>query len=181
VVAETCQAFDQKVLQAFENQPYMNGLSPRALQKALQDQKIKVGDIDQLWQRDASTCQECKDPGAFYRKSIAPRVPWRNWLQQVADRTKDGDAILLPFVMTMQQSQFTDRGIPMQRHAGEVAILLIDSRSGALIWYRTRTAILDQLAKPDTAAQDPWNLLRQRLWIPYLWDGFPGRVANAPS
>ena len=179
ILTETCSAFDSKVLQAFENQPYMNGISPKALQKVLTDHPTKLSDIDQLWERDATTCLDCTDPGAFYRRSIAARIPWRTWLQQIADRTKDGDAILMPFIISMQQNQFTDRGIPMMRHSGTVALLLIDSRNGDLIWFRSRTAILDQLAQSITAAHNPWDLLRQRLWIPYLWDGFPGRVTGA--
>lgn len=177
-----CAAFDKFVLQGFEGQPFMRGISPRLVMKILT--KLKgdefISKLDKLWIHGDDDCQTCTTPPAFYALSIADRPEWRRWLGDLSRAVRDADAALVPFVVFGYRKAFDDRGVMVKQLVAEVAMFLIDTNSGFLLWAGGRRGeVGNQALAPNGKAQEPadpqWSLLYSRLFIEEMWKEFPGR------
>ena len=179
---EVCKEFDSFVLRGFEGQPYMRGISPKAVERAL---KRKKGDdfiekIDSLWAHSADDCKDCEGAPAFYTKSISDRKEWRIWLAELSRATKNADALLLPLLTYGYKRTYDDRGIKIAQKVAGISLFLVDTNSGYLLWAGGRKAeASNQTLAPDNATQDPappkWSQLHERLFIEEVWKEFPGR------
>ena len=177
-----CKKFDSFVLSGFDGQPYMRGISPKAVSNALKRQKGArfLGQLDTLWQHKEKDCEVCDNPPAFYTLSISDREKWRLWLTELSRATKNADAVLLPMVTYGFARTFDDRGIQATQKVAGISLFLIDTNSGYLLWAGGREAeASNQVLVEKKSAKKPkppkWERLYSRLFIDDLWREFPGR------
>ncbi len=177
-----CQQFNQYVLQGFEGQPYMRGVSPRVVTALLErnGQKALLSQLDQLWFQPGQSCAKCEEAISYYREVIAPRAEWRSWLTQFSRAASSSDAILLPFIVSANSRRMDDRGLVYAQRRATVALLLIDTNNGQLIWIGSRSAevrkpLRDKDPQPSPEQFPLWEDLWQRLFVEDLWQEFPGR------
>lgn len=177
-----CQSVDQFILQGFEGQPYMRGLSPRVVAALLEKngQKNLLTQLEQLWFSPGQSCSECEQAVTFYREVIAPRNDWRSWLAQLSRAASSSDAILLPMLVHVGSQRINDRGLAYAQRRATLALLLIDTNNGQLIWIGGRSAevrkpLRDKEAAPRPEDFPPWEDLWRRLFVEDLWQEFPGR------
>lgn len=176
-----CEKFDQYVLQGFDGQPYMRGISPRVVLKLLEQsqQPDLLTKIDELWFRPGQACESCQHPASYYREVIAPRPDWRALLTNFARSASQSDALLLPLIIEADKGTLNDRGLIFNFRRARIALLLIDTNNGELIWIggrETETRLPKEEGAPDTLP-DLEDFYRN-LFIPDLWLEFPGRQTN---
>lgn len=177
-----CQNLERFIVSGFSQQPYMKGYSPKFVAKTLAD--AKQGDllnqITEHWRHESADCQDCQNAAAFYTASIAKRPEWLLWINNFAKATRNVDAMLLPFVTFAASRAYDDRGLQVAERAAGVALLLIDTNNGQLLWAGGREAAasnkrLGAAGVTATPAPPPWSEVEQRLLTEELWREFPGR------
>ena len=181
--AELCQELSKYMAEGFDNQPFMKGISQKLTEKLFgaNSQILSLADsIGQEWVSQSKDCQTCGTLPSFYNSSIKPRPTWQIWLNNFAATTKGSDAILIPMVLSLNTRDGDDRGILESIRSGAVAMLLIDTNDGSLIWSGGREAevINKALANTTTRTQmksPPALDLQRRLVTDALWLEFPGR------
>ncbi len=173
-----CQKYDKYILEGFDGQPYMRGLSPKVVMKLLEQSKQPdlLSQLDELWFRPGQACQKCQHPASYYSEVIAPRTDWRSWLTNLSRSASQSDAILLPLVVEASAGEIDDRGLVFFYRKAQLALLLIDTNNGELIWIGGRQGET-RLPKPSNSLPDVAELY-QSLFIPDLWLEFPGRQTN---
>jgi hypothetical protein len=181
-IAALCAAVDQYVLDAFNNQPYMKGFTPKFVQKQL-DAAGKGGLIAGLageWAHQAGDCADCATPPGYYQASLPKRTAWLEWLSTISETVRNADAVLLPFVTFAYDKRYDDRGLDVHERAAGVVLLLVDTAKGELLWAGGREAqvpakrlrsanVTTELAPPD------WRVVQERLLSDDLWREYPGR------
>jgi hypothetical protein len=173
VLAELCAAFDAFVVQGFSDQPYMKGFSPTFVLRSLATagREPPATSLPKEWKHEATDCVTCSTPVAFYAQSIAPRTGWRIWLTQLAGAVRNADAVLLPLVTYAEERTYDDRGLTAAERAAGLALLLIDTATGQLLWAGGREA-----AAPASLTPPPWTETSARLLGDDIWRDFPGRM-----
>lgn len=180
-IQEICTRYDKYVLQGFDEQPYMRGLTPDAVKTLLkkQGQENLLTQWSSLWARKPTDCLTCQNTGSYYQDSIATRPEWQNWLAQVSRSVRNADALLLPQVLYVREEKDNQRGALVSTRRAKLALLLIDTNNGALIWFGEREARASDhlLADAGNSAPPPpsWSVLYDRLFTNDLWRDFPGR------
>ncbi len=177
-----CQQTDAFVLKGFEGQPYMRGLSPK-LVKALVEKAqppLNLSEIEGLWYRPGQVCDACRHPASYYNEVIASRPEWRTWLGQLSRNTKNSDAVLIPLIMHQASRGLDDRGLFYAQRKAGIALLLVDTNNGSLIWIggreaETRRPLTQLSAASSPQAFAPWDELWAQLFVSDLWREFPGR------
>lgn len=178
---EICSRFDRFVIQGFDEQPYMRGLTPDAVKKLLskQDQEDLLAQWPTLWEHKPTDCINCENVGSYYQASIANRPDWQNWLTQISRAVRNADALLMPKVLYVREEKDNQRGALVSTRRAQLALLLIDTNNGNLIWFGTRNAQASDhlLADAGNSAPPPpaWSVLYDRLFTNDLWRDFPGR------
>jgi hypothetical protein len=179
---ELCDEFDKKILEGFKNQPYMKGYSTKAVSQLLNKagQSKLLQERNPLWTYQSDDCHKCKNLASFYSASIASRLGWRQWLNSFSQSTRNSDGILLPFVTFMAEKTFNDRGIIVASRKVGIAMLLIDSNNGLLIWAgqqagELRNQKLEGQIPNQSLEYPPWSDINRRLFTEGLWVDFPGR------
>ncbi|MDD9952082.1 MAG: hypothetical protein OXT67_11025 [Zetaproteobacteria bacterium] len=177
-----CEAMDAFVLAGFENQPYMMGFTPAAVEKLLQKQKQSafLRLWPDIWLQSVHPSKRETAPFSLYQDSIAPYAKWQNWLQQFSVWTRYADAVLIPFVAGIRQEIISDRGQKVALREAEALWLLIDTNSGDLIWNGWHVARLQnrQIYEDQPPLFPEWRQLSYRLLSPSLWSEYPGRVVD---
>lgn len=184
-ISAICTAFDEFIIAGFESQPFMQGMTPRFVQKLLSQATppVTINAGFATWQREAQDCTDCDTPLEFYTRSIAQRETWRMWLHQTSKATRDADAMLIPFLVYAYKDKVNNRGVVEARRVGGVLIILIDTSTGEVIWSQTRDAEVsnkklqtdpgsNQLEVPTT------DTLLSRLLTQDLWLEYPGRQSE---
>lgn len=180
-IQEICSRFDRFVIQGFDEQPYMRGLTPDAVKKLLTkgNQEELLQQRAALWERKESDCLTCVNIGSYYQQSIANRPEWQTWLTQMSRAARHADALLLPQVLYVREEKDNKRGALVSSRRAKLALLLIDTNNGGLIWYGQRDAQASDhlLADAGNSAPPPpaWSVLYDRLFTNDLWRDFPGR------
>lgn len=177
-----CAAVDEYVLDAFDNQPYMKGFTPKFVQKQLEaaGKAQAAQNLATLWAHQAGDCADCLTPPAFYDRSIPQRTAWLDWLHGISTSVRNADAVLLPFVTFAYDKRYDDRGLDVHERAAGVVLLLVDTAKGELLWAGGREAqvpakrlrsanVTGELLPPD------WQLVKERLLSEDLWREYPGR------
>jgi len=184
-VTELCQEFDTFVVDGFSAQPFMKGYSPKYVEKALgqAESAAFTADLDRTWRREAGDCRDCRTPPAYYKAQVAARPAWRRRLDDVSNHVHGADAVLLPFVTYTTERHYDDRGVAVTERAAGVALLLIDTDTGDLIWAGGREAAVPSkrfVAGDVTNSPPPplWSAVADRLLVEDLWREFPGRQTN---
>lgn len=181
-VAALCTHFDAYVLQGFDGQPYMRGLSPSVVSKLLArtPQGAQLEQLEELWFRPSQVCEGCRNPTSYYKEVVASRVDWRQWLSSISRETTSSDAILIPFLSEAQGDVINDRGIFYASRHAEIVMILIDTNNGELIWSGGKKADiripLENKPEDEKTVQLPsWEELKKRIFVPEIWSEFPGR------
>ena len=178
-----CDDLDKYVADGFDNQPYMKGLSPKLVEKLYSAAGMTASVTDSVareWSAEPSDCADCKNLPAFYASSIQSRPSWQIWLNKFSGATKGSDAIMIPVVLSTNTRVEDDRGVLQSIRSGSLAILLIDTNDGSLIWSGGRDAVVIYKALIHTTSSDdmkepPLDDLKRRLLTEALWLEFPGR------
>ena len=111
---------------------------------------------------------------------IRERTKWVAWLGETSARLKNADALLLPFITHALERRYVDRGLRVAERGLGVALLLVDTNTGELLWSGGRSAVVPakrleaagvagELAPPD------WARVEERVYTDDLWRDFPGR------
>lgn len=179
-VANLCAQFDATILQGFVGQPFMRGLSPRVVQALLEknSQPQHLAGLDNLWFRPGQACESCRHPATYYKEVIAPRTDWRAWLTTLSRASTNSDAVLLPFILSTGEEHADDRGLFYAQRSASIALLLIDSNNGQLIWSGGREAevrLPAQKSGDQAIVYPPWEELWKRVFTDDIWLAFPGR------
>lgn len=179
---QLCAAIDAAIIKAYDNQPFMRGFSPRFVQKSLAEagRGALLERLPQLWSHQTDSCKTCRTAPAFYGASIADRVPWLQWLTELSQAVRHADAVLLPFVTFAYEKRYQDRGLAVAERAAGIAILLVDTGSGELLWAGGREAVAPVKRLTTGSDQEPltpvpWDEVIPRLLTEDLWREFPGR------
>ena len=178
-----CAELDLYIASGFENQPFMKGLSAKFVEKLYTQAGMSPAvnlAIAQNWQRNPQDCAECTTLAAFYIASIAPRKEWSVWLSEFSRATKGTDAILIPLILHHAIAQENERGLTIARRSAFVAMLLVDTTNGDLIWSGGResdvvTKAYDEDPEAKKLQPPSQEELNRRLFTDALWLGFPGR------
>jgi hypothetical protein len=178
-----CRELSKYMTDGFDNQPFMKGSTQKLTEKQFLVSKpvLSLADsIGQEWKALSSDCQTCESLPLFYDSSIKTRQSWQLWLNAFSVSTKGADAILIPFLLSLNTRAGDDRGMLQAIRSGAVAMLLIDTNDGSLIWSGGReTEVVNRaLSNTTTIAQlkmPPPEDLQRRLMTDALWLEFPGR------
>lgn len=181
-VQALCAAIDEYVLDAFSNQPFMKGFTPKFVQRQLEaaGKGTLAQNLASLWAHESGDCADCETPPAYYDRSIPRRTPWLAWLNTLSTSVRNADAVLMPFVTFAYDKRYDDRGLDVHERAAGVVLLLVDTAKGDLLWAGGREAVVPakrlrsgnvqaELAPPD------WQLVKERLLSDDLWREYPGR------
>ena len=182
-IANVCADFDKYVADGFDNQPFMKGLSQKLVEKLYVASGMTPTipeSVTQEWRSLATDCQVCPSLPALYTSSIKTRTSWQLWLSKFSAATKGADAIMMPMILSTNTRIQDDRGILESIRSGAIAILLIDTDDGSLIWSGGREAevIYKALAdntKRESMKEPPLDDLKRRLFTEAIWLEFPGR------
>lgn len=176
-----CKKFDKTVIKGFSSQPFMRGYSPKIIKKLLKMSKKQAltGELPRLWNKK-SPCAKCDNVVSKYKEDISNSEDWRMWLEDFSKATRNTDAILLPFVIYLTENHINDRGLEKAIRESAIALLLIDSGNGDLIWsgYRQTDVENQTFFKASTFPSldfPNWKELNSRLFTNDIWDEFPGR------
>ena len=182
VVQELCEQLDAYVVAGFNGQPYMKGFSPKAVQKALDEngQSQLLGELPALWIHTSGDCVDCATAPAFYKATIARRPAWLTWLNTLSKAARNADSALVPFVTYAEERTYDDRGLAVAERGAGVALLLVDTNTGELLWAGGREAAVQskRLEGGNVAgalAMPEWSAVGERLFTEELWREFPGR------
>ncbi len=177
-----CRKFDEFILRGFEGQPFMRGLSPKAVEKGLAaaQKPQHVDEINHQWRHLGTPCVPCNNPVSFYNTAIAPRGDWLLWLNTLSRSVRNADAVLLPLITFGSHLQFNDRGVIVNQRRAGVVMYLIDTERGSIIWAGGREAEVSHKALVGATETTPPALpsldrLMERLFIDDMWKDFPGR------
>ena len=179
-VQQICKKFDDFVINGYDGQPYMRGISQKGVKRRL-DKKLGeefLQKVSSLWQHLETDCQNCTNPAQFYTLSIAERQQWRQWLVELSKNAKSADAVLLPMVTYGYNRTVNDRGVMVQEKGAGLTMLLIDTNNGYLLWAGGREAVSSNQSFHDNNAplEPPTDKsLYQRLFTDDIWKDFPGR------
>ncbi len=181
--AALAQAVDEFVLSGFDNQPFMQGLSPKLISKLTSEIQpaIILSNGFENWRPRREVCGNCSDVLSYYRESIVNNAPWRVFLGEWSMRTRHSDAVFIPFIVSFYSNTINDRGVIKAFRTAEIAFFLIDTDTGKLIWGRTRRAEVSNKklqSDPKDISLPGIDVLKSRLLTSDLWIDFPGRVAN---
>lgn len=184
-ITELCADLDLFVIQSFDNQPYMKGFSPKFVLKALETAGVASTEatIGKLWAwqgNDPEGAAGAPSAPALYQALLAKRPEWQEWLAGASAAVRNADAILMPFLLYADERRYDDRGLAVVERKAGVALLLIDTASGALIWAGGREAAVPtkRLTRgnvPGDLAPAPWDAVMERLQSEDLWRDYPGR------
>jgi hypothetical protein len=182
VLVDICHGFDGFVLQGFDRQPYMKGLSPKFLAQALSAKKLMDPQeiIHKVWAKEGGVCKACTSAPEYYKTKVVPSPSWQIWLGDLSQSARNADAVLLPMILSLGEKRYHERGIAVAERSAEIVLFLIDTASGRMIWAGGRKVHLPEkrlatdLKTPDFEPP-PWADVAQRLFVEPVWQDFPGR------
>ena len=182
-IANLCADFDKYVADGFDNQPFMKGLSQKLVEKLYNASGMTPTipeALTQEWKSISADCQECPSLPALYTSSIRSRTSWQLWLSKFTAATKGSDALMIPIVLSSNTRIEDDRGVLESIRGAAIAMLLIDTNDGSLIWSGGREAeviykALAATTKRESMKEPPLEDLKRRLFTEAIWLEFPGR------
>jgi hypothetical protein len=187
ISGEVITAVESRILSAFKNQPGVNGIAFQSVRFSLKSIPKLPSDIDseirlmgQLTNSGAaretllltSDCRSRQNFLDFYKHCLLKSQRWVPLLNQFSLAVQNSDSILIPVITSLEKNMI--RGIYSVRFG--VALLLIDTNSGRLLWGRDAAVQIDSAAG---AKQFPdIKLAYDKLFTEDFWAEFPGRRAK---
>lgn len=183
------KALEQKVLEAFKNQPSVNGVTFNTVRKGVANTKI-LSNMQSEVSRAAKVifgsanlevvdgpkqCANCKTIADYYVYSLRPSKKWREALNELSAKVLNSDAALLIYITHLQKNMVA--GSP----ATEVglAVQLVDTNNGELIW--TREKMVSDVSSGAKKTFPEWSEALNKLLDENFWKGFPGRRITTPT
>jgi hypothetical protein len=173
---------DTFVLKGFEGQPYMKGFTPNFVRKAMlaTPEPLALDAIQNIAAAHPGACRETPSLAACYNRSMASDASWLLWLNKLSTKVRHADAVLIPFLDTVHERRYDDRGLQHAERRVEASLLLVATSNGALIWTGARQGVavskrlrgegpLDHLSYPG------WSAAEGSLYEGAFWHDFPGR------
>lgn len=193
VILQTMPIVDRlehRVLDAFKNQPAVNGVSFQAVRAALQKKSSLAyngllagvdGTLGTLRKprSDAErllgpACLGRKDFVGFYSYCLRQNRSWQKGLNDLSAAVLNADAALLVFLTELRTVKVADK----ERARVTAELVLVDTNNAELIWSGTgRLEGDDPYALLEAAGQAKvqWAGIMDALVTESVWQGFPGR------
>jgi hypothetical protein len=181
---------ESRILASFKNQPNVNGISFQSVRTALTSYPRLAGDIDsemkavgQLTNSGiaretlllSKECRARKNFLDFYKHCLVGSQKWISHLNQFSSAVQNTDSILIPVITALEK--MTENDIYSVRFG--VALLLVDTNSGKLIWGRDA---LVRIESPLGAKQFPdLQAAMEKVFNEAFWAEFPGRRSRAEA
>lgn len=179
LVKETCDTFDKHILESFTDQNFMRGLSPKAVISSLEKHKALylLEKFQDLWNYEEESFEEKE----YYQKSLSGQEEWKQWLLSFSSFTQHSDAILIPFIKSIQEKKEDQRGLPVSKRELEIVLFLIDLKNAELIWIsRQKQHVMNQADLSKKKIEYPvfpeWATLYRKIFQDILWKEYPGKV-----
>lgn len=188
-----CHEFNKEVIKGFSDQPFMNGYTPNAIAKMVSPSKAS-SDLSKLqeklaaftfeglkyWRHQPSLCDKCINVPSTYEHSFIKNQEWRHWLHEFSRQTQYSDALLMPFILFQNQQKRNDRGLLISERSAQIALVLIDTNNGKIIWSQQKEATANNQNLPKNAEHGfpefpKWAVIYKRLFTKDLWTDFPGK------
>lgn len=172
-----CESFNSAVLTAFGGQPFMKGMTPKAVQKAMD----ALGLTNHLLELNSIVdnsviCRSCEGPLSFYRTSLLNNEKFRHWANNVKSTLPSADAILIPIIFDVIEIRDQDRGFPRIVRSAKASLILVKSYNLEIQWYSYRRGISSVVSSSNAEVSPPdWNSVFSQIFIDTLWKDFPGR------
>lgn len=175
---------ESRILTAFKNQPNVNGVSFQTVRNLIKSQPKLSSEIDteikamgQLTNSGSARetlllskeCRSQKNFLDFYKHCMGQSQKWVPLMNQFATTVQNSDSVLLPILTTLEKT--TDRNVYFVRVG--IALLLIDTNSGKLIWGRDTIARIDSPSGTKQFADV--NAVLEKILSENFWMEFPGR------
>lgn len=182
------QKLEAKVIHSFSGQPNINGYPFTTVSKALGKTPPTIHDdlsmslknvVLRFSSRDTKTrllitprCLGRKNFIEFYSYCLAPDPSWIHNLNNLSAKILNADTALLVFLNNLQSNQTQG----LYALSGGVAILLVDTNNGKLLWGNESFVTLNNPA--DKPYFPKWDDLTGALLPISFWKDFPGRLAD---
>lgn len=184
ISGEVVSAVESRILAAFKNQPAVNGIAFQTVRTALKSSPKLTSDMDyemrslgQLANSGiaretlllSAECRARKNFLDFYKFCLLKSQRWVPLLNQLSMTVQNTDSTLIPIITSLEKT--TNKGIYQLKFG--LALILIDTNSGRLIWGRDVTVDVES---PSGAKQFPdLKLAYDKLFVESFWAEFPGR------
>lgn len=117
-------------------------------------------------------CLARKNFVEFYTYCLASDLTWLSYLNALSSRVYNADSALIT-VVTDLQNKVVDEEYQIY---GGVAVLLVDTNNGKLIWGNFKK---ETLINPKEKKYFPsWNEFLNKIFVPEFWNNFPGRIGK---
>ncbi|MBQ48422.1 MAG: hypothetical protein CMP10_13470 [Zetaproteobacteria bacterium] len=176
-IKELCEKFDKYIIESFKDQPWMRGMTPRLVKKLM----LRAGldnDFTKSWPQPQN--QSFADAISYYQELLYHESQWKIWLSKVSQNVRFADAVLLPFVNYARENEFNDRGLLVAEKKASIALFLVNTETGKLIWSGGRNASfsneqLDDTPNKEKLVPPSWEVVYIRLFQNDIWKDYPGR------
>lgn len=187
VTSQIQSQIESKILAAFKNQPNVNGISFQTVRSLIKESPKLASEIDtelktigQLANSGSTKellllskeCRSQKNVLDFYKHCMIHSSKWIPLMNQFANTVQNADSVLVPILTTLEKS--TEKNIYTVRVG--VALVLIDTNSGKLIWGRDSIIQFD--SPQGTKQFADVNSMLDKIFTEEFWHEFPGRRAK---
>ncbi|MEN9825079.1 MAG: hypothetical protein RI953_824 [Pseudomonadota bacterium] len=187
---EIVTAVEAKILNAFKNQPGVNGIGFQSVRTSLKSSpglssnlETEMRSMGQLANSGSaretllltSECRARKNFLDFYKHCLLKSQRWVPLLNQFSLAVQNSDSVLLPIVTSLEK--FTNKDVYSVRFG--IALLLVDTNSGRLIWGRDISTLIES---PAGLKQFPdIKSAYDKIFSESFWAEFPGRRSKTDT
>lgn len=187
---EIVTAVEAKILNAFKNQPGVNGIGFQSVRTSLKSSpglssnlETEMRSMGQLANSGSaretllltSECRARKNFLDFYKHCLLKSQRWVPLLNQFSLAVQNSDSVLLPIVTSLEK--FTNKDVYSVRFG--IALLLVDTNSGRLIWGRDISTLIES---PAGLKQFPdIKSAYDKIFSESFWAEFPGRRSKTDN
>ena len=187
---EIVTAVEAKILNAFKNQPGVNGIGFQSVRTSLKSSpglssnlETEMRSMGKLANSGSaretllltSECRARKNFLDFYKHCLLKSQRWVPLLNQFSLAVQNSDSVLLPIVTSLEK--FTNKDVYSVRFG--IALLLVDTNSGRLIWGRDISTLIES---PAGLKQFPdIKSAYDKIFSESFWAEFPGRRSKTDT
>lgn len=180
---------EKKVISSFEGQPHINGYPFSVVKNAIETEKPSILDglnktmhsvANRFSSRDikerlliTSQCSRRSNFIEFYSYCLANDSNWIDSLNALSARVLNSDSALFIVIDNLNTQIHKDQ----YEITASVAVLLIDTNNGKLIWANEKTVTKSSLQNQKTLPS--WSALIDEIFTQDFWNEFPGRIHEA--